>query len=163
MNWLDYTVLAVLVVSMVWSAIRGVVREIVSLGGWIIAFLAANLFAGPLSPHLPQAIPGDSLRTLIAFIAIFAVALILSALAGMLMSRLVTAIGLGALDKGLGALFGVARGAIVVLAAVLAAGLTSAPGQPWWKESMSGEPLKRAALALKPWLPDSFAQRLRYD
>src|SRR3954471_20776229 len=163
MNWLDYAVLAVLVVSMVWSALRGVVREIVSLGGWIIAFLAANLFAGPLSLHLPQAIPGDSLRTLVAFIAIFIVALILSALAGMLMSRLVTAVGLGALDKGLGALFGIARGAIVVLAAALAAGLTSAPAPPWWKESMSGEPLKRAALALKPWLPDSFAQRLRYD
>ena len=45
----------------------------------------------------------------------------------------------------------------------LAAGLTSAPRQAWWKESMSGEPLRQAALALKPWLPDSFAQRLRYD
>jgi membrane protein required for colicin V production len=163
MNWLDYAVLAVLVVSMVWSALRGVVREIISLGGWIIAFLAANLFAGPLAPHLPQAIPGDSLRTLVSFIAIFVVTLILSALVGALMSRLVNAVGLGALDKLLGALFGIARGAIVVMAAVLAAGLTSAPAQAWWKESMSGEPLKRAALAIKPWLPESFAQRLRYD
>jgi membrane protein required for colicin V production len=163
MNWLDYTVLAVLIVSMVWSALRGVVREIISLGGWIIAFLAANLFAGPLAPHLPQAIPGENLRTLVAFIAIFIVTLILSALVGALMSRLVSAVGLGPLDKMLGALFGIARGAIVVMAAVLAAGLTSAPAQSWWKESMSGEPLKRAALAIKPWLPDSFAQRLRYD
>ena len=45
MNWLDYAVIGVIVVSMVWSALRGVVREILSLGGWIIAFLAANLFA----------------------------------------------------------------------------------------------------------------------
>jgi membrane protein required for colicin V production len=163
MTWLDYAVIAVLVISLVWSALRGVVREIISLGGWIIAFLAANLFAGPLSTHLPQAIPGDTLRTLVAFIAIFIVALISSALVGMLLSRLVNAIGLGPIDKVLGALFGIARGALVVLAATLAAGLTSAPLQPWWKESMSGEPLKRAALGLKPWLPDSFAQRLRYD
>ena len=163
MNWLDYAVIAVLVISMVWSALRGVVREIVSLGGWIIAFLSANLFAGPLAAHLPQAIPGDTLRTLTAFIAIFIVALICSALVGMLMSKLVSAVGLGPLDKALGALFGIVRGSILVLAAVLAAGLTSAPSQPWWKESMSGAPLKRAALAMKPWLPDSFAQRLRYD
>ncbi len=163
MNWLDYAVIAVLVVSMAWSAMRGVVREIISLGGWIIAFLAANLFAGPLAQHLPQAISPDALRTLVAFIAIFIVALICTALVGVLMARLVSAVGLGALDKGLGALFGIARGAILVMAAVLAAGLTSAPLQPWWKGSMSGEPLKRAALALKPWLPDSFAQRLRYD
>ena len=163
MSWLDYAVLAVLVISMVWSALRGVVREIISLGGWIIAFLSASMFAGPLSVHLPQAIPGETLRTLAAFIAIFVFALICSALVGALMSRLVNAVGLGPLDKILGALFGIARGAILVLAAVLAAGLTSAPAQAWWKESMSGETLKRAALLLKPWLPESFAQRLRYD
>ena len=163
MTWLDYGIIAVLALSMVWSALRGVVREIVSLGGWIIAFLAANLFAGPLAARLPQAIAGDTLRTLAAFLAIFIAALICSALVGMLMSRLVSAVGLGPLDKALGALFGIARGLLLVLVAVLAAGLTSAPQQAWWKESMSGEPLKRAALALKPWLPDSFAQRLRYD
>jgi membrane protein required for colicin V production len=163
MTWLDYGILAVLAVSMVWSALRGVVREIVSLGGWIIAFLAANLFAGPLAAHLPQAIPGDTLRTLAAFLAIFILALICSALVGMLMSKLVSAVGLGPLDRALGALFGIARGLLLVLVAVIAAGLTSAPQQAWWKESMSGGPLKRAALALKPWLPDSFAQRLRYD
>ena len=163
MNWLDYGVIAVLVLSMVWSALRGVVREIISLGGWIIAFLAANLFAGPLAAHLPKSIPGDALRTLAAFLAIFVFALICSALVGLLMSKLVSAVGLGPLDRMLGALFGIARGALLVLAAVLAAGLTSAPRQAWWKESLSGEPLKQAALALKPWLPDSFAQRLRYD
>ena len=163
MSLLDYTVIGVLVVSMIWSALRGVVREIVSLGGWIIAFLAANLLAGPLAAHLPQAIPGEALRALAAFIAIFVLALFCSALVGLLMSKLVNAVGLGYADKALGALFGIARGSILVLAAVLAAGLTGAPAQPWWKESISGEPLKQAALALKPWLPDSFAQRLRYD
>jgi len=163
MNWLDYGIIAALVLSMVWSALRGVVREIISLGGWIIAFLAANLFAGPLSAHLPKAIPGDTLRTLAAYLAIFILALICSALVGLLMSKLVNAVGLGPLDRGLGALFGLARGSLLVLAAVLAAGLTSVPRQAWWKESMSGAPLKQAALALKPWLPDSFAQRLRYD
>ncbi len=163
MTWFDYAVIGLLLVSMIWSAMRGVVREIVSLGGWIIAFLAANLFAGPLSAHLPQAIPGETLRTLAAFLAIFVGALICTALVGMLMSKLVNAVGLGPIDKALGALFGIARGSILVLAAVLAAGLTSAPRQAWWKESMSGAPLTQVALGLKPWLPDSFAQRLRYD
>ena len=50
-----------------------------------------------------------------------------------------------------------------MLVAVLAAGMTSAPKQGWWNESMSGGTLKQVALTLKPWLPDSFAQRLRYD
>jgi membrane protein required for colicin V production len=163
MTWLDYAVIGVLLVSMLWSALRGVVREIISLGGWIIAFLAANLFAGPLSTHLPQAIPGETLRTLAAFLAIFIFALICTALVGLLMSKLVNAVGLGPIDKVLGALFGIARGSLLVLVAVLVAGLTSAPRQAWWKESVTGPHLTQVALALKPWLPDSFAQRLRYD
>jgi membrane protein required for colicin V production len=163
MSWLDYGVIGLMLVSMLWSALRGVVREIISLGGWIIAFLAANLFAGPLSAHLPQAIPGETLRIIAAFLAIFIFALICTALVGMLMSKLVNAVGLGPIDKVLGALFGIARGAILVMVAVLVAGLTSAPSQGWWKESVTGPYLRQAALALKPWLPDSFAQRLRYD
>lgn len=163
MTWLDYAVISVLVMSMVWSALRGVVREVISLGGWVIAFLSANLFAGPLAEHLPQAIPGESLRALAAYLAIFLVALICSALVGVLMSKLVSAVGLGAADTGFGALFGIARGLILVLALVLAAGLTPAPSQPWWKNSLSGEWLKLAATTIRPWLPDSFARRLRYD
>lgn len=163
MTWLDYAVIGVLVMSMVWSALRGVVREVISLGGWVIAFLSANLFAGPLAAHLPQAIPGESLRALAAFLAIFLVALICSALVGVLMSKLVSAVGLGAADSGFGALFGIARGLILVLALVLAAGLTPAPHQTWWKDSLCGEWLNLAALTIKPWLPESFAQRLRYD
>ena len=163
MTWLDYAVIGVLLVSMLLSALRGVVREIISLGGWIIAFLAANLFAGPLSIHLPQAIPNETLRTLAAFLAIFIFALICTSLVGLLMSKLVKAVGLGPIDRMLGALFGIARGSILVMAAVLVAGLTSAPTQAWWKESVTGAHLREFALALKPWLPDSFAQRLRYD
>lgn len=163
MTWLDYAILAVLLVSMVWSALRGVVREIFSLAGLVIGFLAANLFAGPMAAHLPQIIPGDTLRTLCAYLAIFLFVLICSSLVGLLLSRLINAVGLGAMDKGLGALFGIARGALLVLVAVIAAGLTSAPGQSWWKQSVSGPYLKQAALGLKPWLPDSLAQRLRYD
>ena len=49
-----------------------------------------------------------------------------------------------------------------LLAFALLAGLTSFPLNPIWKESWSGPTLGRAALALKPWLPPAFAERLRY-
>jgi membrane protein required for colicin V production len=72
-------------------------------------------------------------------------------------------VGLAGLDRALGALFGVARGALVILAATLLAGLSSLPREPAWRDSLCGAPLAQAALALKPWLPQSFAARLRYD
>ena len=163
MSSLDYAVIGVLLVSVIWSALRGVVREMISLGGWIIAFLAANLFAGPLAVHLPQAVPGEATRVLVAFLVIFVSVLVISALVGVLLSRLMKAVGLGAMDKALGALFGLARGLILVLAVAVLAGLTSAPRMAFWKESLSGAPLVQAALMFKPWLPESLAQRLRYD
>jgi membrane protein required for colicin V production len=163
MNWLDYAVSGVLVVSLVWSALRGVVREILSLGGWVMAFLAASLFAGPLALELPAAIPGEPLRVLAAYVAIFLAVLIIAGLTGWLLSKLVKVAGLGAADRLLGGLFGLARGVVLVLVLALMAGLTSAPRQAFWRDSVTGEPLAEAALALKPWLPATFAGRLRYD
>lgn len=163
MTWLDYAVFGVFAVSVIWGAWRGLVREVVGVLGWVIAFLAANLFAGPLGEALPQAIPTPELKVLAAFLGIFVGVLIVSTLLGLLLSKLVQAIGLGGLNTVLGGLFGVARWGVLVLALAVAAGLTSAPRQAFWRDSFSGEAMAHAALTLKPWLPQTLAERLRYD
>ena len=163
MTWLDYAVVGVFVTSLVVGALRGLVREVLSILGWVIAFLAANLLAGPLGPEMPQAIPSPELRLATAYVAIFVVSLMVTALVGLLLSRIVKAAGLGGVDRMLGATFGIARGMLIVLAAVLLAGLTSAPRQPFWLGSASGPFLVQAAQALKPLLPQTFSERLRYD
>jgi membrane protein required for colicin V production len=162
MTWLDYAVLGVIGLSIAWGIWRGLAHEVMSLAAWVIAFLAANLFAGPLGETLPARIPGPELRVLVAFVVIFVVILAIVTLAGLLFSKFIKAVGLGNLDRTLGALFGVARGLLIVLALALMAGLTRLPLDPIWKESLSGPILGRAALALKPWLPPAFAERLRY-
>jgi membrane protein required for colicin V production len=163
MTWVDYAVFGVAAVSILWGAWRGVVREIISLAGWVIAFLAANLFAGPVSAHMPAALQSPQLRVLAAFVAIFVAALIVTTLIGILLSKLVKAVGLGGLDRALGALFGLGRAALVIVALALLAGLTTLPRQQAWKQSLSGEVLARSAVALKAWLPPAFAERLSYD
>ena len=163
MAWLDYAVLGVFAVSLALGAWRGLVREVVSILGWVIAFLAANLLAGPLGPVMPQAIPSPELRLAAAYVAVIAVSLILTSLAGLLLSKVVQAVGLGGVDRVLGAGFGMLRGLLIVLAAALVAGLTSAPRQPWWRDSLSGPLLAQAVGTLKPLLPQTLAERLRYD
>jgi membrane protein required for colicin V production len=162
MTWLDYAVLGVMLVSIGWGVWRGLVREVISLAGWVIAFLAANLFAGPLAQALPQSIARPEWRVLIAFLAIFLMTLTMTTLAALLLSKILKAVGLGGLDRMLGGFFGVVRGLLIVMAFALLAGLTSLPLHPIWKESLSGPILGRAALALKPWLPPAFTDRLRY-
>lgn len=163
MTWLDYAVVGVFAASLVVGAWRGLVREVLSILGWVIAFLAANLLAGPLGPAMPQAIPSPELRIAAAYAAVFVGALMATALVGLLLSRIVKAAGLGAVDRLFGAVFGAARGLLIVLAATLLAGLTSAPRQEFWRDSASGPLLAQAAQGLKPLLPQTFAERLRYD
>ena len=163
MTWLDYAVFGVSAVSVLWGAWRGLVREVISLAGWVIAFLAANLFAAPLSAALPGSVRGPELRVLVAFVVIFFASLLLTSLAALLLSKLVKAAGLGGVDRVLGAVFGLGRAAVVVIAFALLAGLTSLPRNPAWTRSLSGKTLAQLALALKPALPPAFAERLRYD
>ena len=163
MTWLDYAVIGVFAGSLVVGAWRGLVREVISILGWVIAFLAASLLAGPIGPAMPQAIPTPELRVAAAYVAVFIGSLIVTSLVGLLLSKIVNAVGLGGLDRALGAGFGAARGLLIVLAATLLAGLTNAPRQEYWRDSASGPLLAQAAVMLKPLLPQTLAERLRYD
>jgi len=163
MTWVDYAVIAVMAVSILWGVLRGLIREVMSLGAWVIAFLAANLFAGPFADYMPQAIARMELRVLAAFVAIFLLTLIAASLFGLILSKIARAAGLGGVDRALGGLFGVLRGLIILVALTLVAGLTRIPAEDSaWRASLSGPWLARGAMALKPWLPPAFADRLRY-
>ena len=160
MTWLDYAFVAVLALSTAWGAWRGLVREVISLAGWIAAFLVANLLAEPLANALP--ISNPDLRMIVAFVAVFVVTLTLATLAAIALSKALKASGLRGLDRTLGGLFGVARGVLIALAFALVAGLTSFPQQTTWTASWSGPMLGRTVDQLKPWLPPALAGRLRY-
>ena len=163
MTWVDYAVIAVMAVSVLWGVLRGLIREVMSLGAWVIAFLAANLFAGPFAEYMPQAIARVELRVLAAFAGIFLVTLIVATLFGLILSKIASAAGLGGVDRALGGLFGVLRGLIILVALALVAGLTRIPAEDSaWRASFSGPWLARGAMALKPWLPPALADRLRY-
>jgi len=163
MTWLDYAIAGVFAASLAVGAWRGLVREVLSILGWVIAFLAAGLLAGPLGPEMPEAIPSPELRVAAAYVAVFTAALVATSLVALLLSKIVKAAGLGGVDRLLGTLFGAARGILIVVVAALLAGLTSAPRQPFWRDSASGPFLVQAAQALKPLLPQTFVARLRYD
>jgi len=162
-TWLDYAVIGVFAVSMALGAWRGLVREVVSLLGWAVAFLAANLLAGRVAPWLPDAISTDELRLLAAFICVFVAVLIAMSVLAMVASKLVKSAGLGLEDRLLGGAFGLARGLLVVLVVVLLAGLTSLPRQAVWRNAALSGPLETLAVHSKAWLPADLAQRITYD
>jgi len=163
MTVFDYTVLAIVGFSVVLSVTRGLVREVLALAAWVVAFVAAGFFAGELAGLMPAAVGGEELRLLAGFVAVFLVALLAMSLLAMAASRLVRSAGLGVEDRVLGGVFGLARGVLVLLVLVLAAGLTSLPRQPVWREAVLAKPLETFALEVKAWLPAGLSQRITYE
>jgi len=161
MAWFDYGVLTVLGLSLLLGALRGLMREMVSLAGWIAAFVLATTFSGIVAVQMPESL-GPLLSGLLSFLLIFIGVLLLSGMVGLVLSLLVRAVGLGFLDRLLGAAFGVVRGVAIALLAVLLAGLTPLPREPFWRQAVLSGPFETVALALGPYLPEGLAQRLKY-
>jgi len=163
MSLLDYAAIGVILVSMVWGIWRGLMREVMSLAGWVLAFLAANAVAAPIGELLPASLASAEVRILIAFAAIFVLVLSAATLAGMALSKLFKAAGLSGVDRTLGAIFGLARGIVILLAFTIAAGLTSLPRHPLWKESVAAGMATRTILQLTAWMPPALEKRLKYN
>lgn len=162
MTIFDYLVLFVLICSIVISTLRGLVKEILSLLSWIVSFIVANAWSEPLSVLLPDMVPGDALRLIVAFIALFIGARLLMALLTAAIDGLIKAAGLTLADRGLGSLFGLARGMILVLAAVLVCGMTALPQQAFWREALLSPITEEAARTVKPFLPGDFARHVQF-
>ena len=162
MTIFDYLVLFVLVSSVVISTLRGLVKEILSMLGWIVAFVVANAYGAKLAPMLPDLLPGETARLILAFIVLFLGVRILMGLLSLAIGALVEASGLSLADRGLGGLFGLARGIVIVLAAVILCGMTAIPQQAFWKDALLSPMAETGVRTVKPFLPAALAQHVRY-
>jgi membrane protein required for colicin V production len=158
----DYAVLAVIAASVLLGAWRGLAAEVLALAAWIAAFFAGRAYAQDVAPAFDAWLREPALQYVAGFALVVVAVLVLVALLRLAISKLLRAIGLGPLDRLLGAAFGVARGLLVVLAAVLIGGLTAAPRQSWWHEAWLAPPLETAVLAIRHWLPPAVAKRIKY-
>lgn len=162
MTIFDYLVLFVLVTSVLISMMRGLVKEILSLVSWVVAFVVANAYGASLAKLLPEAVPGEAIRLLLAFVLLFIGVRILMGLLSMTVDALVKVTGLSLADRTLGSLFGVARGLMIVLTAVILCGMTSIPQQPFWKNASLSPFAEQGARAIKPYLPAAYAQHVKF-
>lgn len=130
----DGVILALVAVSMLIGIFRGFVKEAFALAGWIAAYVVAQLFHAPLELLLADYIGTPSLRLVIAWGGLFIATLLLAALAGYMVRSLMESAGAGGVDRFFGGLFGLARGLILVLAAMIV--MAPFTGRdPWWHEA----------------------------
>ncbi len=137
LTWIDYTIVAIIGLSVIISFVRGFVREALSLVIWVSAFWVAFTFSQALASLLVNTIHTASLREIAAFGALLVATLILGALLNYLIGQLVDKTGLSGTDRILGLVFGVTRGVLLVTVLIMMGRLTTLPVQAdSWKDSI---------------------------
>ena len=163
MTGFDYVAIGIVGFSLLFGLWRGVVGEIIALVAWGLAIVAAVEFGAMVGVRLFAGIGDPAVRTLVGCVVIFVGVLVTMSLVRMLINRMVKALGLSVSDRILGMIFGLLRGVLVCMVLVGLGGMTSAPTQAWWRGATLVAPLETAVLAIKPWLPDDLAKRIRFS
>lgn len=124
-NWLDYLILTIVGLSMLFSLVRGFAREVLSLAAWVAASLVSLRFMVPVSKFFVGIITTEALRWTAAFLALFVGILLVGSFLKLLFGRFIREAELGAVDRFLGLFFGLARGSLIVIVAFFLFRITS--------------------------------------
>ena len=160
MTVLDWILLAIGVLSACWGVLRGLVREVLSVAGWIASFWLAQIHAPQVGQWLPWTASNETVQHLAGFVVVFVAVLVASTLIALFMKKLASAAGLGPLDRLLGGVFGALRGLLLLLTLTIVVDLS-----PWreaavWQESMVAQWLQASLHTLRPLLPAEFGKYL---
>lgn len=162
MNWVDYLILAIIVLSIILSVWRGFTREALSLVGWVLAFWVALTFSDNLSAVLARHIDSPTARLFIAFALLFIGTLLLAALINYLVWQIIDKSGLSGTDRILGIFFGLARGILVVAVLVLLGGMTPMPKEESWQHAQLMHYFESLARWMAHFMPPEVAKNIHY-
>ncbi|HYZ64027.1 MAG TPA: CvpA family protein [Acetobacteraceae bacterium] len=128
---MDLVVLAVIVLSGLLALMRGLIREALGIGAWIVAAVVASPYGvfNYVAPWARQQFADTALADTLAFAGVFLVVLIVLSLVAGAISRAIQGSVLGGLDRTLGLVFGLVRGALVLCVAYILAGMAVAVDQ----------------------------------
>ncbi len=160
LNWIDFAILIIVLVSAGMSLLRGFFREAISLVTWILAFWIAIQFSTAQAELLARWIETPSLRLILSFSVLFLSTLIVGSLLNRAITNLVDFSGLGGLNHLLGLVFGAARGLLIVTVLVLLAEQTILPHDAWWQESILIELIQKQATVFQLYLPEELQNYL---
>lgn len=163
LNWADFAVIAIILLSTLISLIRGFIKEAVSLATWVIAIWVSLTYTPFVATHLVELVDVPSLRLGIAGLVLFISVLIVGALVNYIIGQLVEKTGFSGTDRTLGAVFGVLRGVLVVALIVILAGLTPIPQDPWWKQSTLLPVFQEKVILYKAYLPEQIAENFDFN
>jgi len=134
MTQVDTAILIVIAISSAFGLWRGFIKEVLSLVSWIAALVVARLYSEPVAGLLENMIESSSIRYVTAFSVLFVMVMLLGTLINHFLNKLLAVTGLKLLDRLMGALFGVARGVVIILATLFILRVFVSETE-WWQQS----------------------------
>lgn len=161
LSWVDLALAAVLLISIGIGLWRGLVFEVMSLAGWVVAYFAAS----PLAPVVEEMLPasttskfGPAVLHVVTLAIAFFLVLIVWSLASRLVKTLIHATPLSVVDRLGGAGFGALRGVFIALLLVLVVGASPLAESATWQASRAAPVLGGVLHDLAPLLPEPLAR-----
>ncbi|TDP75025.1 CvpA family protein [Roseateles toxinivorans] len=158
LGWVDIAMACVLLFSLLAGVWRGLLFEVLSLMGWVVAYFGSQMLAPYISHWVPVGAEGSTLHQVSTLVLAFVFLLLLWGLGARLVRMLVQASPLSGLDRLLGAGFGLIRGLLICLLAVLVVGMTPAARSAQWQDSELVPWMQVVLHGLRPLLPPSMVQ-----
>jgi membrane protein required for colicin V production len=136
MTTVDYLLTGAVLLSMLFGSVRGFLRESVALLGWLVGLWLAWRYASLVEPYLGGTLAGTPLQVWVARMIVLLAVVMAGWLLGSLLSYIVQRSGLTlGVDRLLGAIFGLVRGAVIVGFAVMLGQAAELDSEPWWRAS----------------------------
>ena len=131
----DIVILAVMAISLVFGLFRGLLRELLSLVSWVLAFWVAYRYSANVAEIIDRALQNPTLSQAVSAVLVFVIVLVALMVLTSLIAKVFKATGLAGIDRILGGLFGLGRGVVILLAALILASHTGAVEQDWYNAS----------------------------
>lgn len=162
MIWIDFVIIALIIITLIAGLLRGLSQQAFSLIFWLLAIVVGLNFSVEFSVFLKTTVSHPHARIAASFALLFLITLITGEIIGLLLGELVKKAELSFSDRFGGMLFGVAHGMVAVTVLILLAGLSVLPNSAWWKQSILIPPFQSIAVWLQGHVPTELTQYLHY-
>lgn len=154
LNYIDITIVAIVLITALIGFMRGLVWMSVFLATWASAIILAIRYKSELADILPIKLGSEIAQTGLAALLIFLGVLIAGAIINYLLSKAISAIGLGTFDRILGAGLGIMLGGVAISLLIMLLSVTELPDQQAWKTSKFIPKVQEAVVVIKSYLPE---------
>ncbi len=157
---IDILIIVFFVISVMIGIYRGFVREVLSVGSWVLAALVAYRFGETVSTYIKPYINQEPLDLAIAYVVVFLAALIALSVLSHIIGQVFSSSGMSGIDRVLGSVFGVLRAAVIVAILILVGRFMAMDGQQWWLDSGFLDSFEPLVNWLKSLLPADIVQKI---